>query len=368
MGQHTWLANCVMIILFALTLTSCSKDLTPDSELSTDPFLYVAKELSAPQKIGQMILYPQHRKGPNGLNSGNFSTLPVSVWIPEGATSPYPVVIYSHGGGSRTTPGESGENWGEELSRNGYAVIAMHHMARSSQDVIRNICNPMGISSMFCDPNVFIPYYESTDRPKDAVTVMDSLEKIGEHFGVKFDKQKIAILGYSGGTNTTHYLSGGTRNATYGFSEDEYFFSKIDSRPKCFLAMSSGAGIEGGWTKESLESIQVPFFCTTGLGDLSGEIRAAFYDQMKFENQYRLFINSESAGHGVYNLSIEGNAEEKALQEIFHSWLISSSIAFLDGHVKNDQEALDWLRSENLQHFIAHELPENEVFPSWSYR
>ena len=357
--------NGFVILILICGIISCKNE---EVNMPTTPYLYSPSVTYDAEQVGQIFLHPAHRTGPLALPTESFSNLPLTISIPKNAPQPLPVVIYSHGGGARNTPGQSGTSWAIALAKAGYAVIAMHHMSRSPEDVKLNICGPLGVAPGDCDAAVYVPYYESTDRPQDAICVMDSLSAISQAVGYSFDATRICIFGFSGGTNTTHYLSGGVRNATYGVSPDTNYFSMPDSRPKGYVAMSSGAGTQGGWTSGSLKGINSPFICATGLADLSGEIRAEFYDQMQGDEQYRLYINSASAEHVTFNHEVTGPDMTQQEQQVFHTWLEASVIAFLDAYVNDQAEAREWLRSDNVPAIVNDYLNESTLFPTWSYR
>jgi predicted dienelactone hydrolase len=349
---------------------SCSKqEANPGEELNDQVISwYESQNYFQPLKLDQIKINPPHRSGPNKLESRTYSDLFLTIWVPSNSMSPLPVIIYSHGGGSRETPGESGAEWGKALSSAGYAVIAMHHMKRSAEDVQLNICGELDVLPTDCDLSIYQPYYESTDRPQDAKAVMDNLDNIGKKVGYVFDKDKIIIMGFSGGTNTTHYLSGGVRNAIFGYSNDVIYFSLDDPRPKAFIGMSPGAGTQGGWMEQSLNRIEKPFLCATGFGDLSADLRAAFFDQLSGNDQYRIYVNNPSADHATFNLGFNGNNEDRMNQEIFHQWLKSISIAFLDAHIYDKEEAKSWLKSQNVSDLVHETLTESTQIPTWSYR
>jgi predicted dienelactone hydrolase len=360
---------CCISVFFILSLGwSCSTEISEIHEEPENPYLYQSKTSFQPIKLDRIQFRPNHRNGPNVLPFYSYSDLHLSIWVPDNAASPLPVVIYSHGGGSRTNPGESGVEWGKSLSTAGYAVIAMHHMIRSTEDVVINICGELDVLENDCDLSIYTPYYESTDRAKDAIAVMNNLETIGNTVGYTFDSDNIAIMGFSGGTNATHYLSGGKRNAIFGVSNEVAYFSVQEPRPKAFLAMSPGSGTQGGWTSESLATINRPFLCATGLADLSSTYRAEFYDQLNGNDQYRLYINSSSSDHATFNLALAGNDEDKMNQEIYHTWLESIGVAFLDAYIFQNQEAKKWLRSGSLPSVIHEILSESDDIPTWSYR
>lgn len=358
------------LFLLLLNFAACSKDSLPeDRDTSEDIIgLYDSSDEYKPLKVGLFTLQPPHRTGPKQTSDNQYSDLPVTIWVPEALPSPLPTIIYSHGGGSRNIPGESGPEWGKYLAKKGYAVIALHHMIRPPEDVILNICEPLNVSKSACDKALYVPYYESTDRPQDALYVMNNLAEIGSMSGYNFDPSKIVIMGFSGGTNTTHYLSGGKRDVFFGQSNESSFFSLMDERPLAYIGMSPGGGIEGGWTSESLRNVTKPFLCATGQGDFSPDHRAKFFDQIGGSDQYRLFINSQAAIHTTFNHQVKTGSEIAKQQEPFIVWLESIVIAFLDAYVHQNEQALRWLQSDTIAKIVNEALPENEQFKTWSYR
>ncbi len=360
----------LLYLLILVNLSSCNKEelSLDESTSSSENTLYQPENTYTPKKFDLIWLKPPHRSGPNLLTNDEYSMLPITVWVPEGVNKPIPTIIYSHGGGSRANPGESGAEWGAFLAKAGYAFIAMHHMARSSEDIIKNICDPLSVDEQKCDQALYVPYYESTDRPQDAVFIMNNLSKISNDIGVNLDVEKIAIFGFSGGTNTTHYLAGGERDALFGFSPNPEFFKLSDDRPKAYIAMSCGAGLEGGWTEESLNSIAKPFLCATGIGDLSGNIRANFFEQLKGNDQYRFFINSIDALHITFNHQAKGTPDQEKIQAVFHLWLEMTTLAFLDAYVLENGHAKTWLRSPNIKQLAHERLEEHPLFKTWTFR
>ena len=360
-----------LILLFVFLIAySCAKDEfeTIDSISDLIPSSYNIEPTYTTKKFDLQLLSPPHRTGPNPLATSEFSKLPITIWVPENISQPIPTIIYSHGGGSRMQPGESGSAWGAFLAQSGYAFIGMHHMTRSDEDVVLNICGPLNIDQMNCGLTSYTQYYESTDRPQDAVYIINNLDKISERIGYSLNVNQLAVFGFSGGTNTTHYLSGGRRDATFGTSNQPAYFELQNSKPKAYIAMSSGAGIEGGWTEASLKDISKPYLCTTGIADLSGDIRARFFEQLQGEDQYRFYINSSDAIHVTFNHESKGTPEQIASQHLFHEWLEMITLAFLDAYVLEIDSARAWLRNSDIEAFVHELLNENPSFRTWEFR
>ncbi|RME39003.1 MAG: hypothetical protein D6788_06305 [Planctomycetota bacterium] len=335
----------------------------------TSGCLYASRRAYVPRKVGRSELLPAHRWGPVPLPDSELSVLPVTVWIPEGAPEPLPVVVWSHGGGSRVVPGESAPDWASVLARAGYAVLAMHHMARTQNDLEQNVCLPLGVPVADCDPAVYVNAYESMDRGLDAIAVLDNLTTIGADWGVTFDPDRVAIAGHSGGSTAPLFLAGGERNVVFQSPPNEVFFSASDIRPKAFVAMSPPGGTSAGWIADSLTSINRPFLTATGIGDLTPLLRVELHDQLAPGDKFRLFINSPNATHAVFNLDTDStNTVSMQRQKTFHRWIASATVAFLDAYVRDWVEARSWLQSGNIATLIDSEVIPSAAIPSWDTR
>ena len=312
---------------------------------------------------GRMALQPDHRLGPTMLDPSEHSNLPLTVSIPDGAPEPLPVVIYSHGGGSRQNPGESGASWTAQIAPGGYAVIAMHHMARSMNDMVANICGPRNVDPTDCDPDIWVPVYESTDRPQDAVAVVDSLAAIEAEFGIVLDQTRVAVLGHSGGTNSPIYMAGGRRNAAPPNAPIVVEAEFADPRPIAFVTSSPPGGDGAGWFATELGQITRPVFSVTGAGDIDPELRATLFDDLADGNKYRLFLNSTALDHGAYNMT--GSQTAEGLREQLFAIIAATTLAFLDAHVRDDANARAWLDSD-APGILTAELVDEGPVPHWS--
>jgi hypothetical protein len=345
----------------ALALVACAEPLE-----DTDDDLMAPYQGLGPFELveaGMLTLTPAHRQGPNAIDPSLLSDLPLTVRVPEGLDGPLPVVLYSHGGGSRDNPGESGADWSGQLVAGGYAVIAMHHMARTRNDVLANICRPRGVPESDCDTEVYESVYESTDRPQDASAVIDELSTIEAMLGLELDEERMAVLGYSGGTNTPLYMAGGRRNAAPPDSQVTVDAAYPDERPLAFVASSPPGGSGAGWYAEDLAGIERPLLSLTGAGDIEPLLRATLYDEVGEGDKYRLFVNSESLDHGAYNMTGAqvATGSDAALFEV----MSLTTRAFLDAQLRNDDSARAWLEAEAPRDLIEAVVPPGDV-PSWS--
>jgi len=152
--------------------------------------LYRPRELFDAVVLPQIILEPAHRRGPvelpdEELPDQELTVLPITVTVPDGAIGPLPVVIWSHGGGSRPSPRASGEIWARTFARSGYVSIAGHSVGTNAVLFLaggeRNIFPPGSVGSLFHEapdprPKVFLPM--SPPGADSAGWTSESLETI----------------------------------------------------------------------------------------------------------------------------------------------------------------------------------------------
>lgn len=328
----------------------------------TGACLYEPASTYAPNKLGLFYLFPPNRDA---------AGFPVTIWLPDGASEPLPVVLWSHGGGGRRDPGESGPEWSRAFATAGYAVIAMHHMARSTTDMELNVCDRLfGIDAADCPRTTFVDVYETTDKVLDARSVLDSMVELGNLAGVEFDEDRVAVAGHSGGTGAPLFFAGCERNVLPLSDPRELFFHSPDSRPRAFIAVSPPGAEDAGWTNESLARIGRPFFTATGLGDLTPEWRVQPHDAFDSGDKYRLYINDLEAGHSVFNLRHDAGGDPVRIEreEGFHAWLVAATTAFLDAHLLGCDNALAWLESGDLATAVEADVPVGGLAPAWDVR
>lgn len=354
--QSTWAFLGMLLVGAACTDDGSATDASTDVTSDGGGELYQSSSTFEPMMLGRIALDPPHRNGPNAIPMAERSNLPLTVWGPQGASGPLPVLIWAHGGGSRMTPGEAGAGWGPSFSAAGYVVIAMHHMSRSENDRFRNVCEPIGVAEADCDASTWVPYYESADRPRDTVAVMDSFAAIEREFSIELDETRIAIGGHSGGTNAPLYLAGAERNALPPMAPIEQVFALSDPRPRAFITSSPQSG---GW--RMLDRVTRPVLGATGAGDIDPLDRASVHTMLADGDKYRAYFNSPQANHSFFNLTI-GAGE---LQPQFREILVSIGTAFLDAYLREAPAARAWLNGDAPAAIIDALAPSDTTTPAW---
>jgi predicted dienelactone hydrolase len=266
----------------------------------------------------------------------------IRVRYPDGAPTPLPLIVWSHGGGPNNNGHRSYDEWGGVLARAGYAVIHIAH-AENKADAH---CAPLKIPANECEPEDFRKevseggtlYVLWYDRPRDASAVLDDLDSIERAANLKFDRARIGVAGHSGGTSTVMSLAG----ALLDVSPSVHNLNSADPRFKAFLANSPQGIGRLGMTKNSWDKISAPVMITTGARDNSeGEQARDRLDPAKAmppPDKYLLYIDSPGATHNLFGLNAD-NARE------LETYVATSGIAFFDAYLRGSAEARAWLNS-----------------------
>lgn len=300
-------------------------------------------------------------------NAGATRTINVQVRIPIGAPVPMPVMIWSHGGAEgKSNPERAMAEWSETTARAGYLTVSIAHTPRSDGER-RDLCQSIGINDLAtCE--VF--KHLNWDRPHDIRAVLDELTRLNAQgpFQGTIDVTRIAVGGHSAGAGGALTVGGALRNFT-GTPVD---LSDPLRRPVAFLAFSpQGPGSEGffdtdeGRPSHSWMRMPRPVLIGTGDGDSTckpglepgsciGDTpsgRRIGFARMPPGGKYHLYVHDADAFHGLFALSSDKcptkGINQQKCDEIAR-WLQSTALAFLDGHVRQDPNALLWLQSSNV--------------------
>ncbi len=297
--------------------------------------------------------------------SGRPRQVKVLLRVPIGAPAPLPVVVWSHGGADgKNSPTSSMAEWSELTAAAGYFTVSIAHAGRD-QDSRRALCrsSALGIADVAtCE--VF--KYLNWDRPHDIQAVLDELARMntsGEFVG-QIDLLRIAVGGHSAGSSGAQTIGGAKRIFTAAPQD------LSDPRPVAFMALSpQQPGGEGFFDtrfrrpQHSWSNMLRPVFTATGDGDSTcnagdspgscvGDMpygRRIGFDRMPaVGNKYLLYLHDADAFHTLFELN--GTKCIALLNDPFKCgemarWLSSAGLAFLDAHVRQVPQALQWLQS-----------------------
>jgi hypothetical protein len=300
-------------------------------------------------------------------NAGLARTIEFAIRKPIGASTPMPVVIWSHGGAEgKTNPLNSMADWSDTTAEAGYLTISIAHTPRSNQERMQ-LCQSIGIS----DPGTCELFkHLNWDRPFDIRAVIDELERRNQQgeFHGQISVNHIAVGGHSAGAGGTLSVAGALRNFT-GTP-----VSLSDPRPVAFLAFSpQQPGTEGFFDTDFQRPLhswrpidERPVLIGTGDGDNScnptevpgncqGETpfgRRSNFDRMSPGNKYRIYVHDADAFHTLFELNTGKCATlgvNQAKCDEIARWLQSVGLAFLDSHVRQDAFAHQWLQSSSIE-------------------
>jgi len=285
--------------------------------------------------------------------------LPLLARIPEGE-GPFPVVIWSHGGGANNGGHRLGKEWGEAFASNGYVVIHIAHVM-PTVETSEKVCDYASIPADECvsegdeDATGLLALFKTVD----VAAVVDKLEGLSQASvadgGPALDLDRIAVAGWSGGARAPSILAGTVIETTEnGDRLDEY-----DSRVKAVI-MSSPAGPPfGGYfdtgTENSWQTVKSPILWLTGANDvkplkqeLTGPIRRHGFAKLPEDGTHWLIYSNLEVGvggHGTYNLE-DAESEDDRLSRLSRA-LRSTAIAYLDAMLNDDAAAKNWMASQN---------------------
>ncbi len=300
--------------------------------------------------------------------------LPLLAYAPT-AGGPYPLVVFSHGaGGSRDVAPQLLSQW----ASHGYVVIAPSHADSVQLQAMQRLeqadqsVHPMdGILRSFAtDPQVRIG---RVDDIRLIVDKIDELPQLAPILAGRIDASHIGLGGHSAGAMTASLVGGATVDMGINGVGGEEAHSFRDERFDAVLLLSGQGmtGPGGGFHKHSWESMTLPVMVQTGSYDNSPRTRQTStsrrhpYEYALQGDKYLVYIE------GALHMSFTGraaNAEpglsarwlERYLgtpgidvaleydQHAIFDYVIASTTAFWDAHLKDDAEAKEWLQSDKL--------------------
>lgn len=282
---------------------------------------------------------------------GEARTVEITLARPDGAPTPWPVVVWSHGGqsGVMSSP-RVGDEWRERFTGAGYAFVGIAHRARSDASRGR-LCAHFGITDVgVCAREKYLHY----DRPHDLAAVLDHLaaQSTGMLSGA-LDLGRILYAGHSAGSGSGSIVAGATRSI-FGLPQ-----RAPDPRPIAFLGASMEGVGDDGFGEDAFDAITAPHLTLSGAGDETSEAtappRRLPFERMRPGGKYRLWITDVQARHGTFNHEASACSDYAAARRLDGSrcgaylvWLESAALAFADAHVRARPEARAWLASDAL--------------------
>ena len=287
---------------------------------------------------------------------GETRTVEVSLFRPDGAPRPWPVIVWSHGGASgRRSSLDVGNEWRDVFVGAGYAFVAIAHTPREDTATSRGgasraaMCEHFGITT---PPDCARVKYLHFDRPNDFVAVMDFLEAeaVGALAGF-LDLDRVIYAGHSAGTGSTSLVGGATREI-YGMP-----VMRPDPRPIAFLAASMEGVGDDGFPEDGFDAMSRPHLTLSGTGDVTPEAMAAWrrlpFERMMPGDKHRLWIDDEQARHESFDHSrdacvtyVTARSGDTSVCERHLLWLESAALAFVDAYARERPEARVWLASD----------------------
>jgi predicted dienelactone hydrolase len=259
------------------------------------------------------------------------------------------VVVVSHGGGGSR---DALSFLANHLASHGYVVVVAQHAGSDLAALRKQGRGPralrQALEAMVDDERNW------SDRPKDISFLIDRVLAGGLGPRVSIDRDRIAVAGHSYGAYTA--LAVGGLLVDLKDSPDTSF---RDPRVRAIIALSPHGTGQYGINNGAWARVDIPVMMMTGTKDSGlkgGEDwiwRRQAFDAMKPRadaGPYYLAI-IEGAGHMAFadesNALLDGIMGGRDPQ--FHGWIRQISLAFLDGHVRDENSAQAWLHARGIQ-------------------
>lgn len=257
--------------------------------------------------------------------------LPLRIYLPA-ATSPAPVVLFSHGlGGSRNGSAFLGKHW----AARGYVAVFLQHPG-SDDGTWRDVPPAERMKSLRAaasPQNFFL-------RVKDVSAVIDQLTKwqneTGHPLAGRLDLERIGMSGHSFGAVTTQAVSGQSAAGSPRFT---------DRRIKAAISMSPSPPAMAK-VEDAFGSVTIPWMLMTGtkdqafVADFTPEQRMKIFPALPAGGKYELIL--DKAEHSAFTeTALPGDSEPRNPNH--HRAILALSTAFWDAYLKDDPQAKAWL-------------------------
>lgn len=261
--------------------------------------------------------------------------VPVKVYLPAGTTR-CPVILFSHGlGGSR----EGYEYVGRHWASHGYVCVHLQHPG-SDESVWKGKAKALPeLRQAARTPGAAVA------RALDVRLALDRLAVLHRDEGPlrgRLDLARVGMAGHSFGAQTTQTVCGQTFFGPLGRG-----VRLAEPRIKAAVAMSPAAYGSRGDHKKAFATIEMPMLHLTGTRDDGVAItevkpaeRRIPFDSIAAAHQYLVIFRD--GDHAVFG----GRRRPGTSDARFHDLIRMSTTAFWDAHLRGDEKARQWLRTE----------------------
>lgn len=277
------------------------------------------------------------------LDAARERTIPVRVYLPT-ATSPAPVVLFSHGlGGSRDNNPYLGEHW----AKRGYAVVFIQHPG-SDESVWKEAAALQRMAALRQAASAENYLARTLDVPAvlDALARWNAEENHPLHR--RLDLEKVGMSGHSFGAQTTQAMAG--QVAVVGRQTISKREPRIDA-----AVMMSPSPPQRGDAAQSFAKVDIPCLLMTGTRDDSPIGNTTPEDRLKVFPH----LNQAPAWQVVFDKATHGAFGERSLRGAppadprYHKAILALTTAFWDAELKGSAAARTWLNEEAAKQVLS---------------
>ncbi|MCB9736882.1 MAG: hypothetical protein H6745_30240 [Deltaproteobacteria bacterium] len=288
-------------------------------------------------------------------------SLPILARVPEGP-GPFPVIVWSHGGGFLAAGQLQGVEWGTLLASHGFVVIHVAHVPPTA-DTGLAACELAEVPAGEClpssgdeDANGLIALIKTLDLS----AVLAKLPALSawsvDNGGPAMDLEHVAVAGWSAGSRGPTVLRGAEIFPSPGAPR---FTRPIAPIAAVMMLSPTGPGFGGyfddGAGDTSWDALLAPTLMITGANDvkptkpgLNGPVRRVGFDAQPADGD-RFLLYSDLpvgvGGHPTFNLEDAASSDARLVR--LSRAISATALAYFDAELRDDAAARAWLATDN---------------------